>query len=129
MIKKSVFTTQAAKSHKPGYRATGKALFVPRHDNAALRQLLETYFNPMAYISHHVSVFANIQPSSVMTIADSGTTVWPAACRRTHGETHADQPASAQGVDKRHYSGTGHASRQQQAEIHCSFGLRTFSEC
>lgn len=58
-IKKSVFITQAAKSHKPGYRATGKALFVPRHDSAALRQLLETYFDPMAHISHHVSVLVS----------------------------------------------------------------------
>jgi len=54
-IKKGVFVTQAAKSHKPGYRATGKALFVPRHDSAALRQLLEAYFDPMTHISHHVS--------------------------------------------------------------------------
>jgi len=54
-IKKSVFVTQAAKSHKPGYRATGKALFVPCHDSAALRKLLGTYFDPMAYISHQVS--------------------------------------------------------------------------
>lgn len=58
-IKKSVFVTQAAKSHKPGYRATGKALFVPCHDSAALRQLLETCFDPMAHISHHVSILVN----------------------------------------------------------------------
>jgi len=57
-IKKSVFVTQAAKSHKPGYRATGKALFVPCHDNAVLRKLLETYFDPMAHISHHVRIFS-----------------------------------------------------------------------
>jgi hypothetical protein len=75
-IKKSVFVTQAAKSHKPGYRATGKALFVPCHDSAALRQLLETYFDPMSYVGHHVSVS---DPLSVMETADVGITVWPAA--------------------------------------------------
>ena len=61
-IKKSVFVTQAAKSHKPGYRATGKALFVPRHDSAALRKFLETYFDPMSHISHHVSAFVTFDP-------------------------------------------------------------------
>jgi hypothetical protein len=56
MIRKNKFVVDAEKSHKPGYRATGKALFVPAHDDATMRKLLETYFNPMTHINHHVSV-------------------------------------------------------------------------
>jgi hypothetical protein len=53
MIKKSKFVTDAEKSHKPGYRATGKPLFVPAPDDATLRKLLETYFDPMTLVGHH----------------------------------------------------------------------------
>lgn len=55
-LKNSSFVTQAQKSHKPGYRASGKALFVPVLNDAALRNLLETYFDPMTHISHYVSI-------------------------------------------------------------------------
>lgn len=56
MVKKSRFVTDAEKSHKPGYRATGKALFVPVQDDATMRRMLDTYFNPMTYVGHHVRV-------------------------------------------------------------------------
>lgn len=56
MIRKNKFVVDAEKSHKPGYRATGKALFVLAHDDATMRKLLESYFNPMTHINHHVSV-------------------------------------------------------------------------
>lgn len=55
-LKNSSFVTQAEKSHKPGYRASGKALFVPVLNDASLRNLLETYFDPMTHISHYVSM-------------------------------------------------------------------------
>jgi hypothetical protein len=54
MIKESKFVKDAEKSHKPGYRATGKPLFVPTQDDATLRKLLATYFDPMTHIDHHV---------------------------------------------------------------------------
>ncbi|GAB7327766.1 hypothetical protein MBLNU13_g11577t2 [Cladosporium sp. NU13] len=53
MMRRNNFVTDAEKSHKPGYRATGKALFVPVQDDATIRKLLEIYFDPMTHISHH----------------------------------------------------------------------------
>jgi hypothetical protein len=55
MMRRNNFVTDAEKSHKPGYRATGKALFVPVQDDATIRKLLKTYFDPMTHVSHHVS--------------------------------------------------------------------------
>lgn len=56
LVKKSRFIVAAAKSKKPGYRATGKALFVPVQDGPSIRRLLETYFDPMTHIGHRVSI-------------------------------------------------------------------------
>lgn len=55
MMRRNNFVTDAEKSHKPGYRATGKALFVPVQDDATIRKLIKTYFDPMTHVSHHVS--------------------------------------------------------------------------
>lgn len=55
LVRKSKFIVAAAKSKKPGYRATGKALFVPVQDGPSIRRLLETYFDPMTHIGHRVS--------------------------------------------------------------------------
>jgi hypothetical protein len=55
MMRRNNFVTDAEKSHKPGYRATGKALFVPVQDDATMRKLLKTYLDPMTHVSHHVS--------------------------------------------------------------------------
>lgn len=49
-IKKSEFVKEAAKSHKPGYRETGKALFVPVQDTATLRKLLDKYYDPTSLL-------------------------------------------------------------------------------
>lgn len=68
MMKKSGFVTQAGKSRKPRYRATGKALFVPVQNSATVRKLLEIYFDPMMHISHHVGVF--VTSSISMEVAD-----------------------------------------------------------
>lgn len=56
MAKKSSFIVAARNSKKPGYRATGKALYVPAQDDDSIRELLETYFDPMTHCGHHVSV-------------------------------------------------------------------------
>lgn len=88
MIKKSKFVTGAEKSHKPGYRATGKALFVPSQDDATMRKLLETYFDPMTHVGHRVSSF--IVGSMAMQQTDK-IIVRSSDCQRTHRERDPDQ--------------------------------------
>ena len=59
MVKESNFVVKAADFKKPGFRATGKARFVPKKDGASIRHLLETCFDPMIHVGHLVSVTLN----------------------------------------------------------------------
>lgn len=53
MIVDGKFVEAAVNSHKPGYRVTGKALFVPVQDKGKLREMLDMYFDPMTAVSQH----------------------------------------------------------------------------
>ncbi|KAK4978192.1 hypothetical protein LTR42_002570 [Elasticomyces elasticus] len=56
LTRESGFIVQAAGSHKAGYKASGKPLFVPTRDAAKHEQMLSTLFDPLMHISHHYTL-------------------------------------------------------------------------
>ncbi|KAK4902435.1 hypothetical protein LTR49_027045 [Elasticomyces elasticus] len=56
LTRESGFIVQAAGSHKAGYKASGKPLFVPTRDAAKHEQMLSSLFDPLMHISHHYTL-------------------------------------------------------------------------
>jgi len=54
-LKSSGFVVPAARSHKAGYAATGLPILVPVGKGPKHEVMLQTLFDPMMHISHHVS--------------------------------------------------------------------------
>jgi hypothetical protein len=65
-------------------------------DDATMRKLLETYFNPMTYIDHHVSVHSTNSGWHGNGLTDKET-VWSSDCQWSDRKRDADKHAPNQG--------------------------------
>jgi len=55
-------------SHKAGYVKSGKPLFVATRDGPIHEKMLQSLFDPLMHISHHVSRSTGVSPQSDIAI-------------------------------------------------------------